>query len=201
MATPRKANPQKAGRKSNYRPEFVDLAYGYALLGLTEAEMMRLFKTTEAAFHRWKKKHPEFRKAIEDGKEPADISVIRSLRERATGYTVTKQVPIKVKKVLYNEQGKRKSDVEEVVVTTVTEEIPPDTQAMRYWLNNRRRKKPEPPAEGTPPLPADHSWADRHEIDHSTLGEKIPAPQVYLPTDIADPIIQETTGIDPLTNS
>lgn len=193
--TKRKENPQKAGRKSNYNPEFVDLAYGYSLLGLTELEMVNLFKTTEPAFHRWKKKHPEFRKAIENGKEPADASVIRSLRERATGYTITKQVPIKVKEVKYNEHGKRLSEIEHVVVTTVEETVPPDTKSMQYWLNNRRRKRIAP-AEGEKP---DTTWADRHEVDHTTGGDKLPAPQVYLPTDLPDSIVKETTGVDSLT--
>ncbi len=184
--TKRKANPQKAGRKTKYKPEFDDLGYKYALLSLTDVEMADLFGVPEKTFSNWKKKHPTFRQSINNGKHIADAEVASSLVERAKGYEFEEAVPIKVKEVKY-ENGKRVREWEKVEVTMVHRVVPPDTRAIQYWLNNRRRKR----AEGVDGAAADNSWADRHEVDHTTGGEKMPAPQVYLPSDLPSNIVDD----------
>lgn len=187
MATPRKKHPKKAGRKTTYNPEFVDLAYGYGLLGLTELEMAKLFRTTEKTFIGWKNRYPEFLQAILNGKEPADAAVARSLSERARGYTYTEEVPTKVKEVKYKD-GKRLSEIEHVIITKVERTVPPDTRAIQYWMNNRRRRK-VPTIDPAVAAAEQSTWADRHEIDHTTGGDKMPAPQVYLPADLPEDIM------------
>lgn len=187
MATPRKKNPQKGGRKTDYKPEYKDLVYNYSLLGLTDVKMAELFGVTEKTFNNWKKRHPEFLQSIKGGKEPADGEVVRSLNERAKGFEYMEAVPIKLKVVEY-ENGKRKRETERVEVTMVKRIVPPDTRAIQYWMNNRRRAQP-PTEEAKPEEPA--VWAERHEIDHTTGGDKLPAtPMVYLPQDMSRDIVQ-----------
>lgn len=183
--TKRKANPQRAGRKTNYKPEYDLQAYKFSLLGLTDVEMARLFSVAEKTFDGWKKRYPGFRKSIAEGKELADAEIAHSLNQRAKGYTYIEEVPTKVKEVIYKD-GKRLKEVEHVIITKVTRTMPADPNSMRYWMNNRRRKRPIESPE-TPAEPA--SWAERHEIDHTTGGEKLPAPQVYLPTDLPEDIM------------
>lgn len=198
--TKRKANPQKAGRKRTYKTENDLQAYKYALLGLIDVEMAKLFGVSEFTFNGWKKRYPTFSTSINNGKEIADADVTHSLVERAKGFTVTEQVPTKVKEVTYKD-GKRLREIETVIVTTVEKQVPPDTRAIQYWLNNRRRRKPVAAA-GDTPLPADNSWADRHEVDHTTGGDKLPAPQVYLPTDLPEDIMGDVPpDVDPLTGA
>lgn len=184
MATPRKKNPQKGGRKTLYKKEFDDLAHGYALLGLTDSQMAKYFGVSDKTFDNWKKKYPSFLRSINSGKEPADAEVARSLIDRAKGYEWDEEVPIKVKEVTYN-NGKRVREVETVVMKTVHRVVPPDTRAIQYWMNNRRRKRLEP-AEGEEP---DNSWAERHEIDHTSKGEKVAVPLVYLPQDLPTSVV------------
>ena len=192
MATPRKKNPKKGGRKLTYKAEYNDQAYKYALLGLTDVEMSALFGVSEVTFNGWKKRYPEFFKSIKDGKEPADAEVAHSLRERAIGYKYIEQVPTKITEVVY-ENGKRAKSIDKVVVTPVERVVPPDTRAIQYWMNNRRRKK-APVAQGEKP---DNSWAERHEIDHTTAGEKIPMPLVYLPQDLDRNVVNEQQAPPP----
>lgn len=180
---------KKAGRKGTYKPEYDQLVFKYALLSLTDAEMAPLFGVSEVTFNGWKKRYPSFLKSLNSGKDIADADVTHSLFQRSTGYRYQKAVPIKVKEVTY-ENGKRLKEVERVEVTMVEEVVPPDAQSMRYWLNNRRRKR-EKPAEGELP---DNSWAERHEIDHTSKGEKIAPPQVYYPAELS----AEELGITPV---
>lgn len=185
MATPRKKNPKKAGRKTAYKQEYNDMAYKYALLGLTDAEMAKLFGVSEVTFNGWKKRYPTFLKSINSGKDIADAEVVHSLVERAKGFEFTEQVPTKVTEVIY-ENGKRAKSIDKVIVTPVQRVVPPDTRAIQYWLNNRRRRR-MPVAEDEKP---DNSWAERHEIDHTTKGDKIPTPMVYLPQDLPRDAVQ-----------
>jgi hypothetical protein len=181
VATPRKKNPQKAGRKTLYKQEYDEQAYKYSLLSLTELQMSDLFGVTEKTFNNWKKNHPTFLQSIVKGKEPADAEVAHSLNERAKGYEYQEAVPIKVKHVEY-ENGKRKRETEKVEIVMVTRIVPPDTRAIQYWMNNRRRKR-QAPTEGQEP---DNTWAERHEIDHTTKGDKMPAAHIYLPTEMGE---------------
>lgn len=179
MATPRKKNPQKAGRKPKYKPEFKDMAYKFALLGLTDAEMAALFDVSEATFNTWKD-DPKFLESLNAGKDIADAEIASSLYDRAKGYEIEKEVPTKMTRVEYD-NGKRALQTEEVVITKVKEIVPPDTRAIQYWMNNRRRRR-QVKEDGTPAEA--NTWADRHEVDHTTDGEKLPAtPMVYLPQD------------------
>ena len=189
--TKRKAHPQKGGRKTSYKPEFDDMAHKFALLGFTDLQMSRFFGVAEKTFIGWKKRYPTFRQSIVSGKEPADAAVAGTLHERATGYHYMEAVPIKVKEVKY-ENGKRVREWERVEVTMVERVVPPDTKAIQYWMNNRRRRKP---VEDAPE--EDSVWADRHEIDHTTKGEKLPTPEVYLPADLPANIIDDIPQAEP----
>lgn len=186
---------KKVGRRITYKPEYADQVFKYALLSLTDKEMAPLFGVSEVTLNGWKKRYPEFFKSMLKGKEIADAEVTHSLYERSVGYKYQKAVPIKVKEVTYKD-GKRLKEVERVEVTIIEEVVPPDSQSMRYWLNNRRRKRVIT-AEGEEP---DNSWAERHEVDHTTKGDKMPTPQVYMPQDLPDDIVPAAhLPVDPTT--
>jgi hypothetical protein len=57
--------------------------------------------------------------------------------DMACGYTREVQKPIKVRKILYDEIGRKASDVEEVEIVTVEEYFPPQPVPNRFWLINR----------------------------------------------------------------
>lgn len=176
MATPRKKHPKKAGRKTQYKAEYNDLAYKYCLLNAKDTQLAAFFGVAEKTLNYWKKQYPAFRTSIRDGKELADMEVAERLHARAVGFEYDEDIPTKVKEVTY-ENGKRLKEVEHIEITTVHRIIPPEPRAIQYWLNNRRRKRAE--------KDDDNNWADRQEVDHSNKGEKFPTPMVYLPQDIS----------------
>ena len=117
------------GRPALYRAEFVGQARQLALLGLIDAQMAEVFGVSERTFHAWKKTHPDFKKALAEGKTLADARVAESLFRAAVGGGVVKQV-------------RSETDPQGAENRTVTEsEVPADVTAMRWWLKNRQPEK------------------------------------------------------------
>jgi hypothetical protein len=111
-------------RPPKYNETYVLLAYWMAHAGLTDEEMAKQFGVDRRTLTRWKKAHPDFREALERGKETPDDLVEASLYKRAIGYQFTET---KVKHGL-------KGDETELAV----KELPPDVTACIFWLKNRR---------------------------------------------------------------
>lgn len=125
----------KVGRPTDYKPEYVKLAYNYCLLGATDKELGDYFGVTESTINLWKIEHPEFLESIKNGKEKADAEVVQSLHKRASGYRQ------KVQKAMQY-QG-------DVVIAEIEEEVAPDTTAAIFWLKNRQGR----------------NWRDKQDID------------------------------------
>lgn len=115
------------GRPTKYKPEYVELAFNYSLLGATDAQMAKYFDVSEQTLNAWKWQFPEFLEALKKGKEEADASVAKRLYHRAKGYTH------KEDKIFLHEG--------EPVVVPTEKHYPPDTTAAIFWLKNRQRDK------------------------------------------------------------
>lgn len=115
------------GNLTLFKPEYIESAYNYALLGVTDTQLGKFYKVTEQTIITWKKKHKEFALALKRGKEDADAQVTKSLFKRATGYETEE-----TKVFLY--KGKP-------IKVTIDKHIPPETIACIYWLNNRQPDK------------------------------------------------------------
>lgn len=114
----------EVGRPTKYKEEYAEQAYKLCLLGHTDEELAQFFEVHVSTIYQWKIDYPEFSDAIKNGKEFADVEVVRSLYKRATGMSLKKQVV----------KG-------EGAIVEVEDEIPPDTTAMIFWLKNRQPKK------------------------------------------------------------
>lgn len=150
MATAKKAQTIANGRKSRavpgavvgaptkYKPEYVDLAYKFCLMGATDARLAELFEVSVDTIYQWKNTHPEFSESIFSGRDKADAEIANSLYHRAKGYS-HKEVDIK----MY--QG-------EIIQTEVVKHYPPDTAAASLWLRNRQGGR----------------WREKVEVDQKT---------------------------------
>ncbi|VVE59483.1 hypothetical protein PIN31009_05552 [Pandoraea iniqua] len=67
------------GCKTLYRPEFAELARNYSLIGALEGELGPLFKVSDRTIRNWKRDHPEFAKAVEEGAVHANANVVGQL--------------------------------------------------------------------------------------------------------------------------
>lgn len=121
------AQPDLGGRPTVYEEKFAAQAKLLASLGATDMEQAQFFGVSIRTLHRWKIERPEFRKALEMGKDEADDKVEKSLYQRATGYTFDSE------KILVVEG--------EVQRLETLEHVPPDTKAALAWLYNRRPDK------------------------------------------------------------
>lgn len=119
------------GRPTSFKPEYVDQAYKFALLGASDKRMAELFGVTESTFYLWKQQHPEFSEALTRGKDIADAEIAHSLYHRAKGYEHPED-DIKVVAV-GNNMGS------EIVITPTVKRYPPDTGAAALWLANRQK--------------------------------------------------------------
>jgi Asp-tRNA(Asn)/Glu-tRNA(Gln) amidotransferase A subunit family amidase len=112
------------GRPTDYQPEFCQVAHSLAQEGATDREVAEAIDVSERTLYRWKHEHPEFRQALQLGKDAADERVEQSLYRRAVGYSFD------AIKIMQN--------AGEAFVEPYVEHVPPDVGAAKFWLTNRR---------------------------------------------------------------
>jgi len=112
----------KQGRPSKYKEEYAEQAYNYCLLGAIDEQLASFFDVSVTTINTWKETYPDFLASIKKGKEQADLEVTQSLKKRASGMKLKKQV------------------IKEGGIIELEDEIPPDTAAMIFWLKNRQPK-------------------------------------------------------------
>jgi hypothetical protein len=125
----RVAVPGRRGT-DGYRNEFADIAKGFALLGATHAAIAELFGVVPDTITDWKRAHPAFRKALDEGGQYADGLVAHALYRRCVGATVTTVTTEK------RESRDADGNLTGTVESTITQikEIPPDPLACWRWL-------------------------------------------------------------------
>ena len=133
----------KPGRPLHYKPDYCAIAYKFCLLGATNEDLADLFKVALSTVGNWLARFPDFRKAVQEGRDVADADVAFSLLQKAKGFT--------------------HPDVKVLAIAGEAQEVPynryfpPDTQAAIFWLRNRRRKQ----------------WRERIEHEHTISDERL----------------------------
>src|SRR5580704_19070275 len=117
----------KRGPTPHYKPDFCPIAYKFCLLGATNEDLADLFEVCLATIGNWLAKYPEFKKAVQEGRDVADADEALSLLNKAKGFT---HADVKVLQI--------EGEAQEVADNRY---FPPDTQAAIFWLRNRRRKQ------------------------------------------------------------
>ena len=101
--------------------------------GAVDREIAEFFDIAPGTFYRWRNQYPEFALALVAGKEVADERVVRSLYNRAVGYSYDSEKLVTVS--LGDGNG---SQVER---HAIVEHVPPDVKAATRWLESRRPKE------------------------------------------------------------
>lgn len=113
------------GRPTLFKPEYVELAYKFCLMGATNEKLAEFFDVATATVSNWMVEHEEFLDAIKRGRAQADAEIAHALYHRAKGYSH------KAVKIFADVKSGEEKIVE------YTEHYPPDTAAAFIWLKNR----------------------------------------------------------------
>ena len=125
--------------KGLFRAEYVEQARKLCALGAIDEDIANFFDVSIRTIYNWKNEFPEFADTLRDAKLELDSKVVRSLFERATGYSHTDYK--------FVTHGGKITDMREY-----EKHYPPETAAMVFWLKNRQ--------------PA--MWRDKHHMELST---------------------------------
>ena len=104
----------------------LNVAKVFGQLGATDSQLAIALGVKGPAVDRWKSRHPEIVKALKEAKQVADANVVKSLYQRACGYS---HESVKIFKT---------SD-DRTIEHKFIEHYPPDTAAAIFWLCNRQR--------------------------------------------------------------
>lgn len=117
MARPSKWDELKASGKAA-------LVEGWARDGLTDEQIASNLGIAPGTLYEWKKRYPEFSKALKNGKEVVDLQVENALLRNALGFEYVEEV--------VTNRGE---------VVTVRKYERPNTTAQIFWLKNRLPEK------------------------------------------------------------
>lgn len=117
--------PSVMGRPRLYEDRFAIQATKLCSLGATDEDLADFFGVNIRTIKRWMVEFPDFCHAVKTAKEEANDRVVRSLYQRAVGYTFD---AVKI----MTSAGKE-------MVVPYREHVPPDVTAQIFWLKNRRK--------------------------------------------------------------
>lgn len=105
----------------------------------TDQELADKLGIARSTLDKWRKTNSDISDAVMRGR--ADVracaEVEKTLLQRAVGYTVPVKKAVKLRRVSYNDQGRRISEAEELVMVEEEQHIPGDVNAIRFFLTNR----------------------------------------------------------------
>lgn len=118
-------------------PDNLTVLSAWARAGKTDEQIAKLIGISRSTLAEWKKNHGSIREALSTGKEFANSMVENSLYKKALGFSVPVKKAFKVRKVIYDETGRKKEEKEELETIEETHYVEPDTKAIMFWLSNR----------------------------------------------------------------
>ena len=119
-------------------PENLERIKGWARDGLIDEDIAHNMHVNPSTLRRWKNDFKEISDALRLGKDSADRIVESALYRKAIGYDKTLKKPIKVRRVAFDDNGRKIEEYEEIIYAEETIHIPADTTAQIFWLKNRK---------------------------------------------------------------
>jgi transposase len=113
----------KGGRPEKYKKEYAAQATALCMLGFTNKKLASFFNVVESRIYDWKKRHPEFRQALNAGRDKAGMKMAVSLFQRGIGYSHPEEK-------IFCQDG-------EIIRVKTTKHYPPEYKSMVMWLKNK----------------------------------------------------------------
>ena len=121
-------------------PDKKTLLSGWARKGLSDQQIAKNIGISRSTLNEWRKKYPDISDTLKKRKEVADAEVENALYLKCIGHKVQLKKTFKVKKIEYNDAGKKIKEEENLETGEDEVYIPPDTKAIIFWLTNRMRE-------------------------------------------------------------
>lgn len=121
-------------------PDKKTLLSGWARKGLSDQQIAKNIGISRSTLNEWRKKYPDISDTLKKGKEVADAEVENALYLKCIGHKAQLKKTFKVKKIEYNDAGKKIKEEENLETGEDEVYIPPDTKAIIFWLTNRMRE-------------------------------------------------------------
>lgn len=109
----------------------------WARAGLTDEEIAKRIGIRRSTLVDWKKKYDSIRTALAPGKDFSNRMVENSLFRTTQGYEVKVKKAFKLKKIEYDENGRKKTENEVLEYAEETVYVEPEIKAVMFWLENR----------------------------------------------------------------
>lgn len=127
----------KRGRKTLFRRSMIEEVRKLAGLGMIMDEIAIFWGVHKRTVERWAKRHPEFRRALKEGRLIADNKVEKSLYERAIGFETTERHY----EIEYEQDQAGAVKAMKKLKKEIVKQIAGDTTAIIFFLKNRRPDK------------------------------------------------------------
>ena len=121
-------------------PDKKTLLSGWARKGLSDQQIAKNIGISRSTLNEWRKKYPDISDTLKKGKEVADAEVENALYLKCIGHKVQLKKTFKVKKIEYNDAGRKIKEEEHLETGEDEVYIPPNTKAIIFWLTNRMRE-------------------------------------------------------------
>lgn len=109
--------------------------------GFIAEQVAQVFGVSPRTIHDWVQKHPEFRTAMQEGRDNHDVvNVEAALLKRALGYEITEVKKTHIRVSAKDAEGNIVK-VPATKVETTVKEVPPDPKSAIFWLVNRNRDR------------------------------------------------------------
>lgn len=113
---------------------------------LTNKQIAHNLGISESTFYKYKNELPELSETIKNGRQPLVEELENTMYMSACGYERKVKKCAKVKRCIYNDNGKKTEEWEELVEYEETQYFPPDTTAGIFLLKNWAKYMNEPRA-------------------------------------------------------
>lgn len=110
--------------------------------GLSDDEISERTGISKRTFKKWKAQNPKIEQALFLGRQGSDYAVVEALYKKATGYTVSLNKTVKLKRSDFDpDTGKKIRDYEELATATDQSYVPADIRAGLFWLKSRQPER------------------------------------------------------------
>jgi hypothetical protein len=162
-------NPKKA---KTFNREYVEIAEKAVAAGATIADLAYLFGTSKHQINQWKRENPDFKRAVNRGRQLTQAYLIGKGIKAAGGYEYTDQTIERRCKL--NENG----ELEEipdgtVIVKEMKKHVPPDSKLLIFMVSALDRQLGNEDWQAKNVIESKVDITNTHKLDAGALSEQI----------------------------